>query len=142
MMPYVEVVFSSKTVIQSPGIQTFHHTPTARKQKSYASQKTKTCISDILERGRQKNNRRQSKTFYIVRCIKRCGHHQLLLRGHRDLDFCLDEHADQGKGAFGAALKPGLHEPQLPVEKSVTLVSSVVVKQRCCALNCFDKVSN
>ena len=31
-------------------------------------------------------------------------------------------------------LKPGLHEPQLPVERSVTLVSSVVVERRCCAL--------
>ena len=29
-------------------------------------------------------------------------------------------------------LKPGLHE--LPAEKSVTLVSSVVVERRCCAL--------
>ena len=33
-----------------------------------------------------------------------------------------------------AGLKPGLHEPQLPVERSVTLVSSIVVERRCCAL--------
>ena len=31
-------------------------------------------------------------------------------------------------------LKPGLHEPQLPVERSVTLVSSVVIERRRCAL--------
>ena len=31
-------------------------------------------------------------------------------------------------------LKPGLHEPQLPVERSVTLVFSVVVERRRCAL--------
>ena len=31
-------------------------------------------------------------------------------------------------------LKPGLHELQLPVERSVTLVSSIVVERRCCAL--------
>ena len=36
-------------------------------------------------------------------------------------------------------LKPGLHEPQLPVEWNVTnlncqIVSSIVVKRRCCAL--------
>ena len=30
-------------------------------------------------------------------------------------------------------LKPGLHEPQLPVERSITLVSSTVVKRRCYA---------
>ena len=28
-------------------------------------------------------------------------------------------------------LKPGLYEPQLPVERSVTLVTSIVVEQRC-----------
>ena len=32
------------------------------------------------------------------------------------------------------SLKPGLHEPQLPVERSVRLVSSVVVERRSCAL--------
>ena len=31
-------------------------------------------------------------------------------------------------------IKPGLHEFQLQVERSVTLVSSIVVEQRCCAL--------
>ena len=31
-------------------------------------------------------------------------------------------------------IKSGLHEPQLPVERSVTLVSSIVVERRCCAL--------
>ena len=31
-------------------------------------------------------------------------------------------------------LKPGLHEPQLPVERSVTLVFSLVVERRRCAL--------
>ena len=31
-------------------------------------------------------------------------------------------------------VKPGLHEPQLPVERSVTLVSSIVVERRRCAL--------
>ena len=31
-------------------------------------------------------------------------------------------------------LKPGLHEPQLPVERSVTLVSSIEVERRRCAL--------
>ena len=31
-------------------------------------------------------------------------------------------------------LKPGLYEPQLPVERSVKLVSSIVVKRRRCAL--------
>ena len=31
-------------------------------------------------------------------------------------------------------LKPDSHEPQLPVEKSVTLVSSIVVERRRCAL--------
>ena len=31
-------------------------------------------------------------------------------------------------------LKPGLHAPQLPVERSVTLVSFIVVERRCCAL--------
>ena len=30
--------------------------------------------------------------------------------------------------------KPSLHEPQLSVERSVTLVSSIVVKRRDCAL--------
>ena len=30
--------------------------------------------------------------------------------------------------------KLGLHEPELPVERSVTLVSSIVVERRCCAL--------
>ena len=33
-----------------------------------------------------------------------------------------------------ALLKPGLHEPQLPVERSVALVFSIVVEQSCCAL--------
>ena len=28
-------------------------------------------------------------------------------------------------------LKPGLHEPQLQGERSVTLVSSIVVERRC-----------
>ena len=32
------------------------------------------------------------------------------------------------------SLKPGLHELQLPVERSVTLVSSIVVEQSRCAL--------
>ena len=27
-------------------------------------------------------------------------------------------------------LQPGLHEPQLPVEKSITLVSSIVIERR------------
>ena len=31
-------------------------------------------------------------------------------------------------------LKPALHEPQLSVERSVTLVSSIVVERRRCAL--------
>ena len=31
-------------------------------------------------------------------------------------------------------LKPGLHEPQLPVERSVKLVSSIIVERRRCAL--------
>ena len=31
-------------------------------------------------------------------------------------------------------LKPGLHEPHLSVERSVTLVLSILVEQRCCAL--------
>ena len=31
-------------------------------------------------------------------------------------------------------LKPGLHEPQLPVERRVALVSSIVVERRRCAL--------
>ena len=31
-------------------------------------------------------------------------------------------------------LKPGLHEPQRPIERSVTLVFSIVVKRRRCAL--------
>ena len=36
---------------------------------------------------------------------------------------------------FGVSyLKPGLHEPQLPVERSVTLVSSIVVERRRYAL--------
>ena len=35
---------------------------------------------------------------------------------------------------FGAGFKPGLHKPQLPVERSVTLVSYVVVERRRCAL--------
>ena len=30
--------------------------------------------------------------------------------------------------------KPGLHKPQLPVERSVTLVSSIVAERRRCAL--------
>ena len=30
-----------------------------------------------------------------------------------------------------AQVKPGLHEPQLPVKRSVTLVSSVVVERTC-----------
>ena len=30
--------------------------------------------------------------------------------------------------------KPGLHEPQQPVERSVTLVSCIVVERRRCAL--------
>ena len=30
--------------------------------------------------------------------------------------------------------KPGLHKPQLPVERSVALVSSIVVERRRCAL--------
>ena len=33
-----------------------------------------------------------------------------------------------------ALLKPGLHKPQLLVERSVTLVSSIVVERRRCAL--------
>ena len=32
------------------------------------------------------------------------------------------------------AFKPGLHKPQLPVERSITLVSSIVVKRRHCLL--------
>ena len=33
------------------------------------------------------------------------------------------------------SVKPGLHElPQLPVERSVMLVSSTVVERRCCVL--------
>ena len=35
---------------------------------------------------------------------------------------------------FSLSLKPGLHEPQLQVERSVTLVSSVVVERHRCAL--------
>ena len=31
-------------------------------------------------------------------------------------------------------LKPGLHEPQLPVENNVTLVSSIAVERRRCVL--------
>ena len=31
-------------------------------------------------------------------------------------------------------MKPGFHEPQLPIERSVTLVSSIVVERRCCAI--------
>ena len=29
------------------------------------------------------------------------------------------------------SIKPGLHEPQLPVEWNLTLVSSIVVERRC-----------
>ena len=32
------------------------------------------------------------------------------------------------------SLKPGLHEPQLPVERSVTLLSSIEIERRRCAL--------
>ena len=32
------------------------------------------------------------------------------------------------------SFKPGLHESQLPIERSVTLVSSIVVEQRRCPL--------
>ena len=35
---------------------------------------------------------------------------------------------------FCKNLKPGLHEPQQPVERNVALVSSIVVERRCCAL--------
>ena len=35
---------------------------------------------------------------------------------------------------FAPGLKPGLHEPQLSVEWSVILVSSIVVERRYCAL--------
>ena len=35
---------------------------------------------------------------------------------------------------LSSVLKPGLHEPQLPVEWSVTLVYSLVVERRHCAL--------
>ena len=38
------------------------------------------------------------------------------------------------KNRLPCSLKPGLHEPQLPVEWSVTLVSSIVVERRRCAL--------
>ena len=31
-------------------------------------------------------------------------------------------------------LKPGLHEPHLSVKRRVTLVPSILVEQRCCAL--------
>ena len=33
-----------------------------------------------------------------------------------------------------STFKPGLHEPQLPVERSISLVSSTVVERHCCAL--------
>ena len=35
---------------------------------------------------------------------------------------------------FVLGLMTGLHEPQLPVERSVKLVSSIVVERRRCAL--------
>ena len=35
-------------------------------------------------------------------------------------------------------IKPGLHEPQLPVERSVTLLSSIVVERRRCALQVYN----
>ena len=35
---------------------------------------------------------------------------------------------------FVGLIKPGLHEPQLPVERSVTLVSFIAVQRRRCAL--------
>ena len=38
------------------------------------------------------------------------------------------------KRFFKCSAKPGLHEPQLLVERSVTLVSSIVVERRRCAL--------
>ena len=41
-----------------------------------------------------------------------------------DLDFMLMIHA------LLFSIRPGLHEPQLPVERSVTLVSSIVAERR------------
>ena len=32
------------------------------------------------------------------------------------------------------SFKPGLHEPQMPVERSIMVVSSIVVKLCCCML--------
>ena len=36
--------------------------------------------------------------------------------------------------SISTPLKPGLYEPQLPVERSVTSVSTIVVDRRRCAL--------
>ena len=38
------------------------------------------------------------------------------------------------RGNRALKLKPGLHKPQLQVERSVTLVSSIVVERRRCVL--------
>ena len=45
----------------------------------------------------------------------------------------LISHKKKKKNGGGVAqfVKPGLHEPQLPVERSVTLVSSIAVERRC-----------
>ena len=62
-----------------------------------------------------------------------------LKRKHSYRDFKtsqLTESRESGANYFSAivcSIKPGLHEPQLPVERSVTLLSFIAVERRRCA---------
>ena len=64
--------------------------------------------------------------FLLVQSLSSWFHHnQIYLNG---FSVCLSSlHKTKH-------LKPGLHKPQLPVERSVTLVSSIVVERRRCVL--------
>ena len=56
-----------------------------------------------------------------------------MLRAIQPIDFTT-YHNGNIRNISLICVKPGLHESQLPVERSVTLVSSIVVERRRCAL--------
>ena len=54
----------------------------------------------------------------------------------------LNQTNDFGQACLCAVLKPGLREPQLPVEMNVTLVSSSVVERPRCAIQVSSVADN
>ena len=77
------------------------------------------------------------KTF--LRRYGSCGYFSFSLTADLSTFFLLDPHRETSSYATGR-IKPGLHEPQLQVERSVKFVFSIVVERRRCALQVSKRI--